>query len=59
MKNGLTLEAGASIEIGVRIKAIGTSTSTAQTTGQIIDFTACDIRLDNNFAQGTFTINIQ
>ena len=58
MNPGLTLASGASIEIGVQLKATGTSTSTAQTTGQIVDFTACDQRLDNNFAQGTFTINI-
>jgi FlaG/FlaF family flagellin (archaellin) len=58
LKPGFTIPSGGSLEIGLTLTAVGTTTATAQTTLKIVDFTACDVRLDNNFAQGSFSINL-
>ena len=57
-KNGFSLLPNDSYEIGVTITSVGTPTSTGQTSGQLVDFTVSDQRLDNNFSQGSFSINI-
>lgn len=58
LKTGKTIPSGTSSSIGLTIStSSGLISSTGQSTGQLVDFTAGDIQLINNFAQGIFIIN--
>ena len=56
-KPGVVLEAGASSIIVFEFDAVGLPSSTAQTTGQLLNGTGGDMDINNNFAQGTFMVN--
>jgi len=56
-KPGVVLQAGGSSIIVFDFNAVGLPSSTAQSTGQLINDTGGDIDINNNFAQGTFIVN--
>jgi PKD repeat protein len=57
MKAGMTIPAGGYSILCLNLEATGLPSSTAQTTGQLLDDTGGDVQKDNNFAQGSFIIN--